>query len=124
MAGLDDLFEIVGVVGHVNQRGLDENERSALVQLYNSADQIPDQFIAAMAKSAGFVLRTEASSNRITSAIRQSVRKMNDQQVAYDFESMEEIISGSLVARRFTMFLLAAFARNHYSRCRARDQSG
>jgi ABC-type antimicrobial peptide transport system permease subunit len=35
---------------------------------------------------------------------------MNDQQVAYDFLPMEEIISGSLAARRFTMLLLAAFA--------------
>ena len=110
LAGLDELFEIVGVVGHVNQNGLDENERSAAVQLYNSIDQIPDKFIAAMAKSACFVVRTEASDNGITSAIRQTVAKMNDQQVAYDFAWMEEIISGSLAARRFTMFLLGAFA--------------
>jgi putative ABC transport system permease protein len=110
LAGLDELFEIVGVVGHVNQNGLDENDRSASVQLYNSIDQIPDKFIAAMAKSAGFVVRTEASNNGITSAIRQTVGKMNDQQVAYDFAWMEEIISGSLAARRFTMVLLAAFA--------------
>jgi predicted permease len=110
LAGLDELFEIVGVVGHVNQNGLDENERSASVQLYNSIDQIPDKFIAAMAKSAGFVVRTEASNNEITSAIRQTVGKMNAQQVAYEFAWMEEIISGSLAARRFTMFLLGAFA--------------
>jgi len=110
LAGLDELFEIVGVVGHVNQNGLDENERSAAVQLYNSIDQIPDKFITAMAKSAGFVVRTEASNNGITGAIRQTVGKMNDQQVAYDFAWMEEIISGSLAARRFTMFLLGVFA--------------
>src|SRR5215469_6783170 len=85
LAGLDELFEIVGVVGHVNQYGLDENERSRAVQLYNSLDQIPDKFITAMAKSAGFVVRTEASNNGITGAIRQTVGKMNDQQVAYDF---------------------------------------
>lgn len=110
LAGLDDPFEIVGVVGHVNQRGLDENERSAFVQLYNSTDQIPDKFIKAMAKSAGFVVRTQASNDGIINAIRGTVGKMNDQQVAYDFEWMEEIISGSLGARRFTMLLLAAFA--------------
>jgi predicted permease len=85
LAGLDEPFEIVGVVGHVNQDGLDEDERSASVQLYNSVDQIPDQFIGVMAKSAGFVVRTEAANNGITSAIRQTVGKMNDQQVAYDF---------------------------------------
>jgi hypothetical protein len=44
LSGLDDLFEIVGVVGHVNQRGLDENEESAGIQLYTSIDQIPDKF--------------------------------------------------------------------------------
>jgi predicted permease len=110
LAGLDELFEIVGVVGHVNQYGLDENERSAAVQLYNSINQIPDKFIGAMAKSAEFVVRTEASNNGITSAIRQTAGKMNDQQVAYEFAWMEEIISGSLAARRFTMLLLAAFA--------------
>ena len=110
LAGLDELFEIVGVVGHVNQNGLDENEHSAMVQLYNSIDQIPDKFISAMAKSAGFVVRTEASKSGITRALSQTVGKMNDQQVAYDFAWMEEIISGSLAARRFTMFLLGAFA--------------
>lgn len=110
LAGLDSPFEIVGVVGHVSQSGLDENERAAFVQLYNSVDQIPDKFITAMAKSAGFVVRTQASNNGIISEIRQTVGKVSDQQVGYDFEWMEEIISGSLGARRFTMLLLSAFA--------------
>ncbi len=34
----------------------------------------------------------------------------NGQQIAYGFESMEGIISGSLAARRFTMTLLVIFA--------------
>jgi predicted permease len=110
LAGLDELFEIVGVVGHVNQNGLDENERSAAIQLYTSIDQIPDKFMSAMAKSTGFVVRAQASNSGIGSAIRHTVEEMNDQQVAYDFSSMEEIISGSLAARRFTMLLLAVFA--------------
>src|SRR5215470_7358495 len=110
LAGLDELFEIVGVVGHVNQYGLDENERSRAVQLYNSIDQIPDKFVAAMAKSAGFVVRTKVSNEGNTSSIRETVAKMNHQQVAYDFAWMDGIISASLAARRFTMLLLAAFA--------------
>jgi predicted permease len=110
LSGLDDLFEIVGVVGHVNQNGLDENEHSAGIQLYTSIDQIPDKYISAMAKSATFVVRTQAANSGITSAIRHTVGNMNDQQVAYDFESLEEIISSSLAARRFTMLLLAVFA--------------
>jgi predicted permease len=110
LAGLDELFEIVGVIGHVNQSGLDENEHSAQVQLYTSIDQIPDQYVSAMAKSVGFVVRTQTSNDGISSAIRHTVGKMNDQQVAYDFKSMIEIISNSLAERRFAMRLLAVFA--------------
>jgi predicted permease len=110
LAGLDELFEIVGVVGHVSQHGLDENEQTAEIQLYTSIDQTPDRFISAMAKSVSFVLRTQVANSEITSAIRRAVGKMNDEQIAYDFESMEGIIANSLAARRFAMLLLAAFA--------------
>ncbi len=110
LAGLDELFEIVGVVGHVNQSGLDENESSASVQLYTSIDQIPDKYLSAMAKSASFVVRTQTPIDGVTSAIRHTLGEMNDQQIAYDFASMEEIISGSLATRRFMMLLLAVFA--------------
>jgi predicted permease len=110
LAGLEEPFEVVGVVGHVNQNGLDENERSAEVQLYNSINQIPDRFMSAMAKSTGFVVRTQASSDAITREIRRAVARMNAEQVAYNFESMEGIISGSLAVRKFTIELLGVFA--------------
>lgn len=110
LAGLEELFEVVGVVGHVDQNGLDEDERSTRIQLYTSIAQIPDKFISAMAKSAGFVVRTEVPRDTITEAIRHTIAGMNSQQVAYDFEFMEGIISDSLSVRRSTMQFLAAFA--------------
>jgi putative ABC transport system permease protein len=42
--------------------------------------------------------------------VRQMISQMNSQQVAYGFETMDEIISDSLAARRFSMFLLGGFA--------------
>jgi predicted permease len=109
--GLDDPFEVVGVVGHVKQNGLDEDESSReTAQTYMSIDQIPDQFISILTKSAALVVRTRASSPAIADTIRSSIRRMSDQQVAYDFESMEEIVSDSLASRRFTMSLLTVFA--------------
>jgi ABC-type antimicrobial peptide transport system permease subunit len=110
LAGLDALFEIVGVVGHVNQRGLDENESSAGVQLYTSIDQIPEKYMQAMARSVSFVVRVQASNNGAANTIQHAIAKMNDQLVAYDFAWMDEIISASLAVRRFTMMLLTVFA--------------
>ncbi len=111
LAGLAEPFEIVGVVGHVDQNGLDEDKRSArLVQIYIPVLQIPDQLISFLAKTEGFVVRTQSPGFASIEAIRRAVERMNRAQVAYGFESMEEIIATSLASRRFTMILLAVFA--------------
>lgn len=111
LAGLDGAFEIVGVVGHVNQEGLDEDKQSPLsVQIYSPVEQIPGQFISFLAKREGFVVRTQSSKYPSIEAIRRAIEGMNRQQVAYGFESMDEIIAASLASRRFTMILLAVFA--------------
>jgi predicted permease len=110
LAGLDQPFEIVGVVGHVNQRGLDENESSpAAVQIYTPVAQIPDQYISLLAKAEGFVVRTQAPNYPTTAAIRHAIQA-NSQQVSYDFEPMERLIADSVATRRFAMTLLSAFA--------------
>jgi ABC-type lipoprotein release transport system permease subunit len=111
LAGLDEPFEIVGVVGHVDQGRLDEDKQSPLsVQLYLPVSQIPDQFISLLAKAEGFVVRRQSPEYASVEAIRRAIQGMNREQVAYGFESMDGIISTSLASRRFTMILLAVFA--------------
>ncbi len=111
LAGIEQPFEIVGVVGHVIQFGLDENEQSPVrSQIYTAVEQIPDEYVSLLAKSNGFVARTETPSYASVSAIRDAVQGQNSQQIAYGFESMKGIITDSLAARRFTMTLLAIFA--------------
>ena len=111
LAGIDEPFEIVGVVGHVDQGGLDEDKQSPLsVQIYLPVSQIPDQFISLLAKAEDFVLRRQSSEYASVEAIRRAIEGMNREQVAYGFESMDGIISTSLASRRFTTILLAAFA--------------
>jgi predicted permease len=111
LAGLDRPFEIVGVVGHVNQAGLDENENSPMaIQLYTAVAQIPDEYISFLARAEGFVVRTKAANHPTAGAIRQAIEKANGEQVAYDFEPMEGLISDSLGRRRFSMILLCVFA--------------
>jgi predicted permease len=112
LSGLDMPFEIVGVVGHVNQWGLDEDKRSPLVaQLYTPISQFPDQYISNLAKTEQrYVVRTQSPGYASAKSIRSTIEGMSREQLAYGFESMDGIIGSSLASRRFTMILLSVFA--------------
>ena len=108
---LDAQAVIVGIVGHVKQWGLDENERSpVLAQGYMSMLQIPDRFIPLLAKGASVALRTQGPPDAMTPAIRHAIEKLDSQEVMYGTETMDGIIADSLAARRFGMILLGVFA--------------
>lgn len=108
---IDEPFDIVGEVGHVDQTGLNEDTQSpARVQLYVPAAQVPDQLISALVKTSGFVVRTQSSKYPSIEAMCRTIEAMNPSQVAYGFESMDGLIARSLASRRFTMILLAVFA--------------
>ncbi|MHB8755748.1 MAG: ABC transporter permease [Candidatus Acidiferrales bacterium] len=104
-------LEIVGVVTHVKQFGLDENASSpVLEQFYTPALQLPDPVIKAFASATGYISRTEGSPDALTGSIREAVRDFNSKAVVFDTDTMDHVISQSLAARRFAMILLAVFA--------------
>lgn len=104
-------IEIVGVVGHVKQWGLDEDVRGPVkIQLYVLGEQMPDASMAWAAKGDSFVVRRQDSNYPSADAIRSAIQKMNSDEVPYNLESMEEVISDSLASRRFAMILLGIFA--------------
>ena len=77
--------EIVGVVGHVKQWGLDEDSASPVqAQCYFNLAQIPDQFVPLMSANAGFVVRTAGPPLAQVGAIRHALDQINTQQVMYD----------------------------------------
>jgi len=103
--------EIVGVVGHVKQWGLDSDATSTMqAQCYFQMTQVPDQFVPLLAGYTGIALRAAMSPLAQVSSIRSSLSQMNSQQVMYNAQTMDDIISGSLGARRFSMILLGIFA--------------
>ncbi len=107
----DIAAEIIGVVGHVKQWGLDTDATSSMqAQCYLQVNQIPDQFVPMMAGFTGFMLRTAGSPLAQVVSIRETLRQISSQQVMYNIRTMDEIISGSFTARRFLMFLLSIFA--------------
>jgi predicted permease len=107
----DAKAEIVGVVGHVKQWGLDADDTNSLrAQLYIPFMQMSDNAMPGVAGGVGVVLRSAGAPAGVADSVRRTLRDMNGEQVVYDFETMGEIISGSLATRRFSMILLGAFA--------------
>jgi predicted permease len=111
LVGVNLTAEIVGVVGHVKQWGLDEGITAPTqAQMYASMAQTPDQLISLYASSTGVFVRTAGAPAAQVGSIRHSVDQVNSQQAMYNIRTMEEILSESLAARRFSMILLGIFA--------------
>ncbi|HEU5411429.1 MAG TPA: ABC transporter permease [Candidatus Acidoferrales bacterium] len=111
LAILDGQAEIVGVVGHIKQWGLDENAKSpVLAQAYFPLDQIPDRFWPLLSKGSDIYLRTQGSPDAVIPAVRQTLEKINSDEVMYGTETMDGIVADSLATRRFGMILLGIFA--------------
>jgi len=106
-------FEIVGVVGHVNQWGLDSDDTQPLrAELYLPCPQMPDKYIATVPGGGGtFVLvRGDGTVPSLLNSLRRTSQQMNSEQVIYSPQTMDDIIANTLAARRFSMILLGVFA--------------
>jgi predicted permease len=113
MGGDGKLFEIVGVVGHVNQWGLDSDFNQELrAQIYLSCLQMPDDYIIGVPGGGGTMLaiRSALPTEQLVDALRRTSREINSDQAIYNLQTMDGVISASLAARRFSMILLASFA--------------
>jgi predicted permease len=103
--------EIVGVVGHVKQWGLDTDDQQSLRSgLYIPCMQMPDDFIAMSPTGSAVVVRTAGNRAGELDSIRQMNAQMSNQQVIFGAQTMESLISDSMASRRFSMILLGVFA--------------
>jgi predicted permease len=109
--GFDQLAEIVGVVGHVKQWGLDSDEANPLrAEMYHSFMQLDDAPLKLSVPGIGVVVRSSSAPAGLENAIRRMTGEMSEDRVLWDFETIEEIIADSLAVKRFAMILLGAFA--------------
>jgi predicted permease len=103
--------EIVGVVGHVKQWGLDSDDSQQLrAEFYLPWMQLPDRVFLDLRTFTGMVVRYDGSASVALDAMRRASRQMSADQVIFHERTMESIISDSLGPRRFAMILLGAFA--------------
>ncbi|HXG67359.1 MAG TPA: ABC transporter permease, partial [Blastocatellia bacterium] len=102
-------LEIVGVVGHVKQWGLDSDDKQSLqAQLYLPFRQL------GWSSEVGVVVRVEGVAGKAATAhfdaIRRVVQSQHSHNVIYEPQTMNEVIADSLARQRFAMILLNAFA--------------
>ncbi|MGH9751806.1 MAG: ABC transporter permease [Blastocatellia bacterium] len=93
-------FEIVGVVGAVRHEGLDKEPRSEFFQPY---PQSPSGSII-------FVARTNVDPANLLLTLKARIWEVNATQPIYAASVMADSIDASLKSRRFSLWLLCAFA--------------
>jgi len=102
--------EIVGVVGHVKHWSLDESTRPIHAEMYIPFMQVNDKLLPVVVNGATVIVRTKGALAAALGAIREEVSRLDSRQVMYDTMTMEEIVTRSVRAQRFSMILLGAFA--------------
>ena len=106
----DGPYEIVGVVGHVKQWGLDRDDRELQAQMYVPFRAAPDAQVEGTG-GMGVVLRADSDiSPSFITSVREVVQQQNNQNVISNTQTMNEAIADSLSQRRFAMIVLGAFA--------------
>jgi predicted permease len=103
--------EIVGVVGHVRQWGLDERGASPYqAQCYLSMFQLPGHVMPLAARDIAMVFRTADAPLAQVGPVRRALEEINSQFVMYREQTMDGVISDRLATRRFSMTVLGIFA--------------
>jgi putative ABC transport system permease protein len=72
--------------------------------------QLADDAMSAVPSNTGVVVRSMGPISGFAEELRRASQKINPGEVATGFESMHEVIQGSLASRRFAMMLLGTFA--------------
>jgi predicted permease len=110
--GYAEKATVVGLVRHVMQYGFaDDSPNPLQAEMYTPFMQLRDSEMSLKdGLGTDVVIRSRGDSAAVLSDIRQTMREMNQEQVIYGAETMNQIIAASLAARRFSMILLGIFA--------------
>jgi predicted permease len=111
IAGFDTEAEIVGVVGHIRQWGPGNDPKTAIeAQFFYPFMQLPPKLMQLVANGVAVVLRTNGDLTSIMGPVRAAATEFDPGAVIYAEETMNEVISNSLAARRLSMILLGLFS--------------
>jgi putative ABC transport system permease protein len=99
--------EVVGVVRHVRQDGLEEAGRA---QIYRPWMQINPKWLAEFTRAMDLVVKTKDDPTRLIEPIRREVQAVDKDQPLGNVRTLEALVARSVAPRRFNLLLLCAFA--------------
>jgi predicted permease len=103
--------QIIGIVGHMNQWGLDSDGPDALrAQMYLPLAQIPDKELQRAGVASDLFVRLQSAGASNMAALRSRILEYNAGMVVHNPENMEKTVADSISNKRFTMTLLSVFA--------------
>jgi predicted permease len=102
---------VVGIVGHVRQWGL-ANDDTALVraQAYYAFAQVPDENVHRWSELSSIAVRTAVDPLTLVEPLRREIRGSANDQVIYQIRTMEQLAAATLDRQRFLLLLFGAFA--------------
>jgi putative ABC transport system permease protein len=101
--------EIVGVVRHVEHFGLD-GQNPAQAEFYFDFNQIPLALLPRYVRRVNLLVRTNWEPLSLAAPVRSQISALDKDQAVFNVRTMEQMLSQSVAARRFSMILLAIFA--------------
>jgi putative ABC transport system permease protein len=101
--------EIVGVVRHVEQTSL-EGQTTNTAEFYFNFDQIPIATLPRYVRRVNLLARTAVEPLSLAGPVRNQIAALDKDQAVFNVRTMEQALSRSVAARRFSMILLAVFA--------------
>jgi hypothetical protein len=99
--------EIVGVVGAVQHVSLDQ---PVTAMLYTPVAQMPEQTVPFFAENSSLGVRTISDPAALENSVRQVVRDVDASVPISSSKTMDQVLAGSIAARRFNLILLMIFA--------------
>jgi predicted permease len=111
MGYASNVFEIVGVVGHVRHWGLAGDDQAKIrAQIYYPFSQLPDSFMRRWSELMSIAVRTEIPPLNLVAPLRSELKGAAGDQVLYNVHTMEQLASDSLSRQRFLLLLFGVFA--------------
>jgi putative ABC transport system permease protein len=111
MGYASNVFEIVGVVGHVRHWGLASDDQAKIrAQIYYPFSQLPDSLMHRWSQLMSIAVRTELAPLGEVASLRSELKGAAGDQVLYEVRTMEQLVSDSLSRQRFLLFLFGIFA--------------
>jgi putative ABC transport system permease protein len=101
--------EVVGVVGDVKHKGLDQETRAEMYMPYAQfLSTVPDT-VGAAPRAMTLVIRTDGDPTQLVAAVRAIIGRVDSQLPVSQVRTLDDVFAASVSTPRFTTVLLAAF---------------